>query len=71
MSVLRRSGSRRAILSMRRVGVRSVGRENGAQWDGEGVGERFSCRLSLGFEAYEMTSCAYAPVRIWNHARLI
>jgi hypothetical protein len=25
----------------------------------------------LGFEAYEMTSSAYAPVRIWNHARLI
>jgi hypothetical protein len=69
--VLRRSGSKRAILSMRRAGVRRVGRENGAQWDGEGVGKRFSCRLSLGFEAYEMTPSAYVPVRIWNDACLI
>jgi hypothetical protein len=72
VSVLSRSSSKRASVvsqaGRRRASVMSVGttsnRESGIEWDEQGVGRRFSRRMSWGFETYATHTSAYAPVRI-------
>jgi hypothetical protein len=71
-SVLSRASSKRvSVLShegRRRASVISGGaarnRESGVEWDDEGVGRRFSRRMSWGFETYATHTSAYAPVII-------